>query len=147
MKTTIVENPASLISSFEQKKRDIAARRRQEEERKTLALQVKEKNLINNLDRIEKEISHRELFDSELREAIRIAAEKRVDASYRDLISSVDVMKKHLNIIDGVDNQTSDRVIVIPSALFSRDAKVVEGEIQQEQKTICKEQQTQSLTA
>jgi hypothetical protein len=110
----------TLIKALEKQKKRLRAEREVEEQRKALALEIKDKKLLAEKDKIEKQISHRELFDQELREAIRIAAEKRVDATYSNLIDSVDKMKKHLNIIDGVGNGDTNNIIVIPAEIVSR---------------------------
>lgn len=85
-----------------------------------LSSDVKIASLNNRLDKIEKELTHRELFDNELRESISLAAQKRVDASFRDLIDAVDKMKKHINIIDGVDNGDAAKIIVVPGEIVNR---------------------------
>lgn len=110
----------TLIKALEKQKKRLRAEREVEEQRKALALEIKDKKLLAEKDKIEKQTSHRELFDQELREAIRIAAEKRVDATYSNLIDSVDKMKKHLNIIDGVGNGDTNNIIVIPAEIVSR---------------------------
>lgn len=90
------------------------------EELTVAKIELQKAAVENKMDKIEKELSHRELFDSELREAIKQAVEKRVDASYSDLISAVDKLKKHINILDGVGNGESGPIIVIPGEIVGR---------------------------
>lgn len=161
MKTISKDNSLTeekVLSSFARKKQQLHQKRKQEEERRALSIQLEEKRLASSLDRIEKELSHRELLDQEFRAAIALAVEKRVDASYRDLIAALDITKKHINIIDNVGNENQDRIIVIPGALFQRDASAIEGTVLSSNSPlpstdnhnniqICLEQQTVSSTA
>lgn len=112
-----------LLTVLKQKKADLSLKREIEDKRTALSEEIKDKRLENQKDAIDKQISHRELFDNELRAAITLAAEKRVEASYRDLIDASDKMKKQINVIDGVGTDNAPRAIfILPSELYHRDA-------------------------
>ena len=122
MQTLTVEERPVLAQKLKTKCKELSTKREIERARADLAIKAKEVSWMNRLDKAEKEIAHRELFENELREAIKLAAERRVDASYRELIDSVDKMKKQLNIIDGVGQEQVSQVVIIPSELLKRDA-------------------------
>lgn len=121
MKTELLEN-------FEKQKKRLQRERIKEESLKALQQETKEKVLLNIKDKAEHQISHRELFDTELRESIKLAAEKRIDANFSQLIDAVDKMKKHLNIIDGVGNGENFIPLILPGEIFKKYNNVVEGE-------------------
>ena len=118
-----------LIISLERQKKRLNKERAIEEARKALQLEIKDKKLEIEKDKVDKLASHRELLDNEFREAIKLAAEKRVDASYRDLIDALDKTKKHINIIDGVGNEGEVRTLFLPIEIFNKYNKTIEGEV------------------
>jgi len=75
---------------------------------------------------------HEALFEDLILDAQARAKETVKDAKYRDVIDTIDKSKKHLNIIHGVDNGDTSKIIVIPGEIVNRfDDKVIDGEIEE----------------
>ena len=72
--------------------------------------------------------THRDLFEGLIRDAEQRAKETVKDAKYRDVVDTIDKSKKHLNIIDGINNEQTNSIIVIPGEIVKR-YDVIEGEI------------------
>lgn len=115
-------NETELLIKFNKKKEEINTNRKKEEELKSLSKTVSEKSVLNRLDKIEKELSHREMLDAEFREAMAEARERRYEAKYRDLIDAADKMKKHLNILDGLNNTNTTNIMIVQPTLLKRYA-------------------------
>lgn len=118
-----------LIVQFEKRKEEIRKEREEQEKIKTLSKKATNLSLENRIDKIEKQISHRELIDQEFRASIMEAAEKRSEAKYRDLIDASDKMKKLLNIIDGTGNGQEITINIQSSLLRRYQPAILEGEI------------------
>jgi hypothetical protein len=119
------ENLATILHKSKER---LQKQRKIEDARTELKIEIQDKKLQVAKDRVERILSHRELLDNEFREAIRLAAEKRIDASYRDLIDALDKTKKHINIIDGVGNEGEARAIFLPIEIFKK-YKQIDGEV------------------
>ncbi len=88
--------------------------------------------------------SHRELFEHEMKEALKEAGKKRKDAKYRDLVDATDKLKKQLNVIDGVDTGQKANIIVIPGELATREIPSIDGEVVENKRIEGKNKATQA---
>jgi phage-related protein len=72
--------------------------------------------------------SFRDIMAEEAREAMEEAKKKRHKAKYKDLIDATDKLRKQVNTIDGIGNENTQNIIVLPNTSLNAWS-TIEGEI------------------